>query len=814
MKRSTLTHLLLLFVFALTLPAAAAPTITRTDASVVANLDNAVTLTFAVEKGILLGLQKASAQGIELKSDATVVRPCLIEEWKEKPFSWDGLALTDAKVEGSNIVLSGDLVSAEDGEGQHRLFVMEGDAKAIHLDYYRFPHVQLPSDILRIEPQKTLAAKCAGRKSAGTWKWIIEPATQNIGGFTWRGWKHHYEFALADGRKLNCVRELATWETNGTASGNTLVALRYRGLGGLAPKLEPLDPTTADGPVKNAFTSTEILPGAVAKAPLVSPVMPGPQNISGREEGMKHRHGAWIAQPQRGAGSNWIDFQFRPTVALTSYYEKVDAIRTVSEVWPGDRQVSYTDCLYFPLTDKISTLPKTHLALVSKDPLADNEWRTRYLETDLYVRAIVCKDLDYVQDEPVPSLGVNWDSGWEGRIPGAIAAADAWKAAGVKRVFFHHPGWFNGRGLRQKETSYPIPQAMISDPKKPGEPAKLSNDTGGDCSIHDYIPQSDEVRDLWIKLSKKLNEDGIENWSWVTGMVYGTGPVAQKFGVARFCRNSPDVDFSSGYPGENGKAGHRGISVRDPQQRDWFVGRLNQATDELGMQGIWADSFQNMFMSQMNYQQADWAPQVREHWQIIAALSQRGVGFMAESTAFPGLSCSVEVGDQVNGYEGEEFTLMYSTRWYRGTKVLGAGTPRADRLFFRTMANKGPIAPGDGDPAQIPSMKRFSDEYMAALPAMNRPYQLQKDAGVLWLSFADDKSGVLFAFADADLPAGVKAQGIIEKSDAPRFGTFHTYTVSGDDLLKMFGLQRGDQVDPRLGAKYVPPAKFIKDWSK
>lgn len=815
--------------FAAALAAAASiawanPTVNRSDRSIDVDLANGVKLSFAVHKNHLLGLRTATANGIALKSDQTLLRPYLVEEWREKNFSYDGFAITDATVAGNTITISGNLVSLNDGKGQSRFFVMDEKGEKPHLDFYRFNHIQLPSTIARVDKQTEIADALAAKsdaKPAGTFKWIITPVSHNVGGFTWQGWQHHYEFTLADGRKLNAVRELATFETDGTAVGNTLIAQRYRGLGGLAPTLEPLDPAKPDAGIKHAFTTTEIIPGAVDKAPMISPVVPNPQNIASRDESVKYRHGAWIAHMQRGGGANWIDFQYRPHIVVASFYTEMQAIRSLTEAWPGDTQISYTDNLLFPLSANIKTTPKTFITLAPKAPLPTHEWRTRYLELDGHVRDILCKDLNLVVSDPVPTLGINWDSAWEWQLNGAINNVEKWKAQGIKRVITHHPGWFNGRGLRQKETAFPIPQRMITDPKKPNETAKMANDTGGDCSIHDYVPQSPKVNDLWKNFSKKLNAADMDYWVWITGMVYGTGPVVEKFGEKRFAINSPDVDFSSGYPGSNGRAGHRGIPIRDAEIAKWWRERMDTSVRDLGVSGWWADSFQNMFVSQMNYQHEDWAPHVREWWLWIAEDSRRGVGFMAESHAFPALSCSIEVGDQANGYPGDEWLLHHSTRWYRGSKVPFPGTEKADQVFFRTMANKAPIAPGQ-DPSQIPNLKRLSDEYMAALPRMNRPYQLP-DSSVLWLTFSDDKEGVLFPFADADLPEGVVAfklsGGVNDVVNRPveilrKVKAYQTYLVQGDDLLKAYNLQRGDQKDPRIGRTYAAPKRYMKDWSK
>jgi hypothetical protein len=289
------------------------------------------------------------------------------------------------------------------------------------------------------------------------------------------------------------------------------------------------------------------------------------------------------------------------------------------------------------------------------------------------------------------------------------------------------------------------------------------------------VPQSNAVRALWTDLTSKLNAAGMEYWVWITGMVYGTGPVVKQFGIERFTRNSPDVDYSSGYPGSGGRAGCRGISMRDAEMRKWFEDRMTAAIKDLGVRGFWADSFQNMFMSQMNYHRADWSPQVEEHWQWIAAASRQGAGFMSESAAFPGLSCSLEVGGNPHDWDGVEWTMPYVTRWYRGQPVPDKGAEKADRLFFRSMANKGPICPGGGDISQVPSYTKLANAYLDALPKMKRPYQLPNNAGVLWLPENNDTTGVLFDFE----------KQIVRD-------------VTDKDLLVKFGLRRGSEKDPRL----------------
>lgn len=768
----------------------------RSGERIEARLANGVELSFALQGDELLGLQGARVDGVALKSDETVVRPVLIQEHGDTPQAWLRMRVTGVRSEGEKVYIDCALGRSDARPVWPRVFVMHGEKP--HLDYYLFQHVLPPSEAAALPAVRALRE--IETQSGGTLTWVIEPVTLNIAGWPWKGWKHHYEFELEGGR-VNVLRELATWELDGNAVGTTLVNMRYRGLGGIVCNVTALpgDPRAA----AVAFTTTEIIPGAVGGLPAISPVVPGPQQIDGREDAMKHRHGAWIAQLQRGAGVNWVDYQYRPNAALATFYERMDAVRSLTEVFPGDRVISHTDCLYFPLTSKTSTLPKLHVALVADLP--EHEHRTRWAEMDQYARDMLSADLGFVQHDPLPGIGINWDSGWNNNIGSLISNVESLKNAGAKRILVHHPGWFNGRGLRQKETPHPIPQSLQIDPKKPDEPAAMRNDTGGDCSIHDYVPQSPEVEQRWRDLSTALKAADMEYWVWICGMVYGSGPVVQQFGVDRFTRNAPDVDFSSGYPGKNGQSGHRGIAILDDEIRAWWMDRMTRAIKDLGVDGFWADSFQNMSMSQMNYQRDDWAPHVREWWEVIAQHTRDGAGWMGESQAFPGISCSIEVGGNPHDFDGVWWTMRYVSRWYRGSKVPHEGTPQADRLYFRSMANKGPIVPGVSHGGAsgkalvnaIPRYTELSGQYMLALPSMQRSWQLPDDRGVLWMPNGSNAAGVLFSFVDQPLPEGVIAKPIGGDQAAGQLAEHQTYSVRAGDLVAAFGLRKGPLPDPR-----------------
>ncbi|MEI7767072.1 MAG: hypothetical protein WCJ97_06505, partial [Phycisphaerae bacterium] len=276
----------------------------------------------------------------------------------------------------------------------------------IHRDYYSFAMLQLPSAILT--PAEVAKQGQFATETVGTLKWVIQPATENVAGWTWHGWQHHYEYTMAPGQKINAIRELGTWELDGTAVGNTLVNMRYRGLGGIQAPLTALQEGKPESGVRNAFTTTEILPGAMGAAPVVSPAVPGDQKIALRAEAMKYRHGAWIAHLQRGSGTNWIEYMYRPQAALAMYYTRMEALRGLQEVWPGDQQISHTDNLFFPRGTTGRSTPKRFMALTQPRAMANHEWETRWQEMHLQIRDQIAADLNLKLSPPLPSIGFNW----------------------------------------------------------------------------------------------------------------------------------------------------------------------------------------------------------------------------------------------------------------------------------------------------------------------------------------------------------------------------------------------------------------------
>ena len=662
----------------------------------------------------------------------------------------------------------------------------------IHRDYYRFAHLRQPEAACDAAAVGRLAGELGeALKPAGTLTWTVAPERRNIAGWNWVGWRQHYRFQTAGGRKVNVLRQLGTWELDGKAPGTTVVNLRYRGLGRIEQALTAGD----EGGVREAWTTTEIVPGAVKAAPLVSPIIPASIQINDRGFALAHRAGAWIAHMARGAGHGFVDFQFRPPAAFCSFFLRQGSLRAMSEVFPGDACISQTDEEWFADTDAHATSPQVYLALVTKDaPLKCHESRTRWQEVDQYVRDLVSAELGFVPREPLPGVGILSDAGWAGYYTAlAKTGLDGWADAGVRLVAYHNPGWVNGR--------YQGPKGDPKTPKPTG---------GGVCNVYDWWPTWDVV-EPWQTFQKACARRGVAFYPWLGQTIWRDGAFARRVGldVKLWALNAPGDTHGAGY----GPQSMKGNILHD-RFRQVFSAQIEKVRTELGCQGFWADSFQNLFMSQL-----DWAntgdSQQRRWWEQIAAWSRQGLGWMAESHSFPGLSCSIEVP----GWEEDYSYFQHVWKWHRGDAQGNYAPAELDRIAFRVMANKGWTAPDHSYKTHpnfaIPSFKRFAHEYLAALPKMRRSYVLPGEAGVLWLTFADDAHGVWFAFGEQDVPKGVQAAYLLDADAKPITQTqlHHTYAVHADDLLRAFGLRRGPEKDPRLGRKYTPPTYTWPQWA-
>jgi hypothetical protein len=774
--------------------ATAATTVQTAPTSIHVTFDNGTKLEFALQNDILFGLQKASVAGIDLKSAATVQRPILAQDMPNDRdrMIWPFLRFKQAKVNGAAVELECELLGTSDERALQAFYVYDtndGKPTNIRRDAHTFPMTQQPESICRLETLQRQATDWKDAlKPAGTLTWIVAPDTRNIAGWVWNGWKQNYRFTLDNGRKIGAVRSLGTWEIGGTAVGLTAVNMRYRGLG----RIEQAFTAGPDGGVKEAWLTSETLPGVVKKAPAISPVVPTSVDVSDRGFALQHRAGAWITRPARGAGVGFVDFQYRPEAALCSFPEKQGNLRASSECFPGDRCLSQTDEELFARTEAFTTQTQTYLALPTKaQPLQTHESRTRWQEVDQYVRDLVSAELKFVQYEPLPGVGVLADNGWADYYKGlAKGGLDGWAKKGVRLVAFHNPGWINGR--------YQGPKGDPDTPRRTG---------GGVCLVYDWTPAKD-IAQPWKDTMAACARNGIAMYPWVGNYNWGNAAFAERVGKEpqhwSVKADGVTVDDNQGVLPHN---------YLDEKMRTTWLETLEKTRSDFGFQGFWVDSFQSTGMHRFTPDDA-LAPQQRVSWELWAVWSRKGAGLMAESHAFPGLSCSIEIPS----WKEEYWFFQHVWRWYRGDEQKSVRPEELDRLAFRFMANKCWTAPDmsyrTDDRLAIPSFDRLAHEYLAALPSMRLSYILPDEQGVLWLPFSGAGAGVWFAFSAQPVPTGVTATPMLGGESVTAVVSLRTYRVTADDVAVRFAVRRGPEQDPRLGQAYTMPQYVWPDWAK
>ncbi len=672
----------------------------------------------------------------------------------------------------------------------------------IHRDYFGSAMLRLPAEMNTPEAiAKIAASEPADAFDGGTLKWTIEPAKVNVAGWPYRGWRHRYALQLAEGLSTRFIREAGTWELGGEAIGTTVVAMRYRGLGGL-------DETFGrgkDGGIDRNFTTTEIIPGAAGGGPVISPVVPASSKRTDRGFGIAHRVSPWIGRMIRGAGSQMFEFQHRPEGVFASFPDRLADLRVVTEAFTGDRAISQINEEAFARASRQETTPQYYLALIAPadKPFAVHDGRTRWQEMDQYTRRRVSEELGFVQAEPLPGVGLNLDTAWEPRIRTLTERMDGYAKMGMRMILVHQPGWMNGRGLKE-----------CKDPQF----SKLAVG-GGDCSIYDYVPRPTVAKE-WKALTEKLARHKVAYIGWSSYFSVGPGAFIQELKNKHGLGAEDFADFERPGSMDDRDAFFQRINIahnpNNPTILREYVARIDAARREYGLQGIWADSWHKWALVVGNDTRRP--PSFRAWMEQYARWSREGMAFVSEGQGSPIMSCSIELSEQK--FKDEWWFLQYTTLWYRGkAEPPGSGTVQADRHTFRVMANKCWPFPETGwgqDPLKmIPDFARLAHEYNAALPRMRRSYVLPDGAGVLWMGSGKDADrGVWFPFAEADIPAGVSAEYILD--GAGQKGTvqpYRTYAVTGKDVLKAFGLRVGPEQDPRAGRPYQPIQYTWPGWT-
>lgn len=631
---------------------------------------------------------------------------------------------------------------------------------SIHRDYYRFPMMQQATTI-----SSDHRAADDSYQPIGTITWHLTPASREIAGWTWQGVSLQVEVTLDGDYQTNVYRQSMTWEIDGDVVGTGIAALRYRGLG----EAEEIFAAADDGlGARQAFSTTEVIPGAVGSAPLVSPVVPVSEEVNDRGYALRHRAGAWICRMARGAGANFVDWICKDRTIVASYRERYGNYRALSEVMPGDRHISFTDEEYFPLSNAFKTEPQLILTLQHDQAWPIHEVRTRWQEVDEYVRELLATDLDFQRHRVLPGVGLLTDNGWEGVLNSITNKfAQLWADNGVKIMAYHNPGWINGR------------YQGVDGPESTG---------GGVCDIYDWVPAKD-LEQPWADAYQAMKQQGIEYFPWIGQTVRYDQAFVRRLGddKAMWSLNGPEDTFGPGY----GKETRKG-NIHNEAFSNEFARILQYTRDNYGFDGYWIDSFQNLMMSQLSWGDGSGDSLQRGWWEWLAERSREGVTVMAESHAYPGLSCSIESAALTE--EASPYYFKEIWRWIRGNEYSHHSDDEWTVWAFQIMANRGWLAPDVShkfmDNMRIPNFARYAKVFYQVRNEMDQSFVLSDGRGMLWLADDATDSGLLFAFTDQALPSGITATRLPDNADSTSAEQLQVYRVSGSNLPATFGMLR------------------------
>ncbi len=741
------------------------------------SLPSGLEFRFHLEAGTLLGLGEIRKGNLSFRSDEVMLFPFTASEfgaeaWVAPFLRWDRVESVE---QGFDIHFT--VLASSHREDVASVFVMKTKSEEIFRDSYGYAHMRLPTDLTRLERASQLKAFLPRSRELGTLIWRFRDQESTIAAWQWQGWSQQLLLELKEGERSHSLRVLGSWELGGNLKNLTVVNPRYRGLGRIEQQLK----TDAEGRASESFTTTEIMPGAAGKTYAVSPALPGDADLTGRDNGLRHRHAAWIAQLGRGAGVNFIDYQFKPEALFAAFPERQGDLRALTEVFPGDRVLSHSDVELFALSSRHESIPMHYRWLDAPEGRgwSVDEARNRWMELNLQLRDQVSAELNLQQMEVQPAIGLLWEFRYGEEVDRLKEELSALQKAGVRQILLHNPGWVNGGSLRRKEDGANVP-----------------HEGGGNCNIYDWVPLPGIV-EKWRELKQELVKQDVRVYIWLSGMSKEEGAFAQRIGLdaAHWALNRPDGPKNATY-GED----MRKHNPASPVFLKEFQRTLEAARQGMGFRGFWGDSSQNLMFSQLNWADGSGRPLQRIWWEEIARWTRLGVGWQAESASFPGQSCSIEVKD----WEQDLWYFHQTNKWLRGDGQSRYEPEQLDDMLFRAMAVKGWIAPDlitkhwnkEREPTRvgpdiIPSFTRLAHEYLEALPRMHRPLYLPKEQGILWLEEQGDTRGIVFPMKPIPLPAGIDAQPL--QGSAPSSGMLeagYTYEIQAEAALPaLFGIR-------------------------
>ena len=358
----------------------------KTEQSVTGTLRNGVTLNFATDGDLLLGLQQTTIDGLELIAPGSLRMPHVETR--------DGWAVSEYRL--THLTDDGDTLILE------AQAIGNVPPMASRMDMYQFPYVSTPRRGLEI---------------LGTFRWHFTPETMTFGHpavrqNTYPGFSYRYEFEL--NHPFHWILDSGTWEVGADPEGVTLFSQHMAAIGG------PLEQTISRQ--GKGYTSAETFEkGSSNSADVFHDYANDPND----------EYILPIQAQLRGAGGALIDTQFKDDGILFCFYLQPGYYRTLVEWRTENAGIGHIDHHYFAKTQQHTT-PAKFIFAARAAGLTRTGALNRWTDVNAFVSDAWREQTGITRVDPVPGFGLDSYGGagehigyppadlferWEARLP-------------------------------------------------------------------------------------------------------------------------------------------------------------------------------------------------------------------------------------------------------------------------------------------------------------------------------------------------------------------------------------------------------------
>ena len=471
----------------------------------------------------------------------------------------DGVALRDGR---HPMVVR---LDTPDGWLYTRFFLESASEKKSGAATFRFRAVGVPwgrQEFMDEYDQNLLAVGMPRGEVEDTLTLTLAPVAERIGGRTWHGFAHSFEFRSAK-RRIHRLLLDGSWELGGSVAGNTLF---HQG---------QCNMPVWRGAKRSLFTTTCLK---------TLEQYGSPQGVS-------------YQLAPRGGLIQAFDFQHGRAGALLHYWPRFESISSVVESPAGSTRLFVSDEHRFPLSRRAAT--PAQRVLFAAGRLAEHEARDLWWTAHEHVYGGIRKAHGVTATVVRPEMGLKYstrvtDGGLKmtvggvevdsREVPYAIAehVLPRLAAAGIRRFF---------------------PEVMSeSDVTALGMKRKLDAGVHGDlhcssvCATHRFLP-SEFWGGLpaWRHMADRARALGIEIGAWFAPHLSPRSPIFAEHPEYRM------IDVNS-------LAAGGGYTAQCIVSADWNTGIYDWALDDLmrwqsegGLDYLFTDSWANLGLVQMNY---------------------------------------------------------------------------------------------------------------------------------------------------------------------------------------------------------------------